>query len=860
MPPPKASIWDHFLAGKKQNQSHVRAHCQGCIEKERPAEEVVELDDDGKPKLLSQSWVIEACQACKKDIGGVLGVSSSMVAHILGKSGSKPCPNASAEARKTANRTRDPKGKEKREREESGSDSDDDSGRKPVKWKLLTKVKTSLKQSQLKVFRGISIPFTKEQLKVVRKQFLRATISANLPFRWVEDPEIITLFLLFRATADDAMPNCQQLSGRLLDNANTGVTEHLKQLLRGEYAVLASDGWKDESRDSVNGVNVSVSGKTYLVDLIHATADKKVGPSMCIAFKGMIDKAEDIYGVKVVAFCCDNDGGSRRGRKDLVIDRSWLFGPPCCAHQARLIFYFQTAETAEQATDLIGWLLNHGKVRSIFNDTQAKISVPPGKVLAFLVANMTCWTTHFIAFDHLYDLKDPMHRAVISCRHDIIATQVGAEKNCQKKQKLKDDATDHCDLIDDGGFWRRLKTVVDDIEPICLGTNLNQTDGLRPDYPDQALLTFAGIFLYFQKHSKPSVAAGMAKRVEKCWNTLDQPMFVLALVLNPFEGVARFGEKAGISPFTLNTVLLQVYCCIQLRPPKIPRSIEEEEEYKKTKVVKEKEVSESFLSYLSSKGPFDNWEKNKKAFQSVHGNNPIAVWKVFLTTPSTYQVADLALLLLGMSVNQAGLERNFSDLKIKKTRLRNRLKLPRLEKMAKVGADIRASHKEAGFLEERGKRKNHDEAKAANLLAVPCYADLLEEETSSSDEEEAVSKTRSGLVRSRDGWQKEMAKWVQKEQKRSDRSDEGEDDNSDDNMLQDAMYGRQRSKWLPRSLDLLFGGRKESDVDEHLRRSNRRQAYSEEARLMELLANEAEDAEIIPDDGELEGSGDNFEG
>ncbi len=52
--------------------------------------------------------------------------------------------------------------------------------------------------------------------------------------------------------------------------------------------------------------------------------------------------------------------------------------------------------------------------------------------------------------------------------------------------------------------------------------------------------------------------------------------------------------------------------------------------------------------------------------------------------PSTYELADFATLLLSMSVNQAGLECSFSDLKIKKTRLRNRLKLPRLEKMAKV--------------------------------------------------------------------------------------------------------------------------------------------------------------------------------
>ena len=56
---------------------------------------------------------------------------------------------------------------------------------------------------------------------------------------------------------------------------------------------------------------------------------------MCIAFEAMIDKAEGLYNIIVVAFCCDNDGGSQRGRKDLVMKRPWLFGPPCCAHQVR---------------------------------------------------------------------------------------------------------------------------------------------------------------------------------------------------------------------------------------------------------------------------------------------------------------------------------------------------------------------------------------------------------------------------------------------------------------------------------------------------------------------------------------------
>ena len=51
------------------------------------------------------------------------------------------------------------------------------------------------------------------------------------------------------------------------------------------------------------------------------------------------------------------------------------------------------------------------------------------------------------------------------------------------------------------------------------------------------------------------------KRIEKRWKALDQSMFILALVLNPFEGISRFGDKAAINPFTLNTVLLEVSLC-----------------------------------------------------------------------------------------------------------------------------------------------------------------------------------------------------------------------------------------------------------------------------------------------------------
>ena len=95
---------------------------------------------------------------------------------------------------------------------------------------------------------------------------------------------------------------------------------------------------------------------------------------------------------------------------------------------------------------------------------------------------------------------------------------------------------------------------------------------------------------------------------------------------------------------------------------------------------------------------------------------------------------------------------------------------------------------------------------------------------------------------------------------RNGEEEQAQSDDSDGEGLGNVMYGRQQSKWLPRSLELLFGDQKEVDVDEQLRRVRWREAYTEEARLMELLADEEADEDRVPDDGELEGSGDDFNG
>jgi len=62
-------------------------------------------------------------------------------------------------------------------------------------------------------------------------------------------------------------------------------------------------------------------------------------------------------------------------------------------------------------------------------------------------------------------------------------------------------------------------------------------------------LTIAGIYLYFSAHPEPEVRQHMCSWLER-WKDCDQLLFMLALVLNPYEGLSAF-EMTGLSSFNL---------------------------------------------------------------------------------------------------------------------------------------------------------------------------------------------------------------------------------------------------------------------------------------------------------------------
>src|SRR5882762_4245313 len=364
--------------------------------------------------------------------------------------------------------------------------------------------------------------------------------------------------------------------------------------------------------------------------------------------------------------------------------------------------YFKVYDAAqmisELPTDLIGWLNNHRKVHKMFDASQAQISLDrrgQSVVLAYLVANLTRWTTHCIAFIRLLRVQNALKLKVIQNREGIIHAQVGAATYAEK-DRLTRDAIKHCDLIANASFWSALEDVMGDIEPICYGTNINQKDSTRAD---EVLLTLAGIFLHFDTHPVPEVANGMKKRIDKRWKDCDQPLFILAVILNPFEGFSHFGDKAGMNHFLCNRLLISVssfsdriiillsQCSgIHNRPSNTISEVEQG--------AAERRVSAAFMRYLASTGQFAGWREMQADWEESMGKDPNDVWSAFESDSEVAELSKFAKMIFSIVVNQAGCERTFSDLKVKQMDRCSRLGLQKLDKMTKVSEkyDIHLAH------------------------------------------------------------------------------------------------------------------------------------------------------------------------
>ncbi|KAJ7444450.1 hypothetical protein FB451DRAFT_1434298 [Mycena latifolia] len=280
--------------------------------------------------------------------------------------------------------------------------------------------------------------------------------------------------------------------------------------------------------------------------------------------------------------------------------------------------------------------------------------------------------------------KDYLRFAVMQSRGAIIAAQVGAAKSTEK-QRLE-----------------------------------QETDSTRAD---QVLLTLARVYLHFVDHPETAVSSALVKRIEKRWADYDQPLYLVALIFNPFEATS---------------LVVHLY--------------------------------HRMMDYPEND-------------DSAAGKDPVAVWTALQSSGSCKELAQFAILVLMVVINQAACERVFSQ-------------VMNDDPASKANGGIQDAHLREGPNPMRDKRKNRSSVDKPLTVPYACYRDLLEDQ----DDEDEGEHDRA-LVSSPATWKVEMAKWIASVREAD--VMEVEDPPSESESPNIKVSNR---KWFKTSFAVLFGG------------------------------------------------------
>jgi hypothetical protein len=171
--------------------------------------------------------------------GSTRGERSAFIAHIIGGRSIQPCLYASDAAKAEAVDQRAALAQNSAQIDATATLGSKKRSHSSAAIELSSQPSKKLKQGLLKTFRGVDMPFSQEETAAIQAQVLRATVSANLPFQAMRNPEMLKLFGMLRTVAPSIIPSRQVIGGRLLDEASSKVDLMLVKVLSGRNLGLS---------------------------------------------------------------------------------------------------------------------------------------------------------------------------------------------------------------------------------------------------------------------------------------------------------------------------------------------------------------------------------------------------------------------------------------------------------------------------------------------------------------------------------------------------------------------------------------------------------------------------------------------
>ncbi|THH07907.1 hypothetical protein EW145_g3063 [Phellinidium pouzarii] len=675
--PPKSWAWEHFFSDGKtrpgKDRSHfaawrnfctnaARHHLQeedrlavefGTIEAVRSKEELIQqarLDIcviTGKPRILCNH--LRRCQYCPASVKS----KATFEATGDGLSEDTTSFHASSEASSVPN-----------------SDSETAFASPHVISSSLKRSATSSvsassfkkprQQSEFTVYASKSNPWSAQRQQLFETMLLNAFTSAGWAHHGIEDPDVRAFFHEFIPSAQN--PWRKTLGGSILDRMIIKAEGEAKEHVKGKYATMQCDGWKDVSKKHLLAFMFTADRKARITNVHDNSAQRKSAEKLKTLMDSELDYMTKVLLLLVIGICGDASGDERAARLQMLAKYPYLLIADCWAHQIQLIVgdYIkanpEVAEAIDSTVMVIKWFMYHSYAPGIFNKEQL---MTYSSVLALIFPIITRWTAHFCAIARLLQVKKAMVIVVMKYETELVNSVGNKKETLDKARKVME-------IIKSGSFWDSLTQIKEYLQPLAIAANVAHAANTRCDH---VLLMLAKLYkVYnamqlnddsFTMYNIDSPVTPIIKSIEKRWAKADQDLFIACLYLNPLIGYQLFNVSTlplGVLIGMLRRLYARVF---QVAEVEIPSNL-----------------VTSIMAYNEQEGIFSemSWPiqtlKLSFAEQNDGEIDPVTLWKF---TDKKNPLTRLAILLLSFTPNSASCERVFSTMGNIKTKKRNRL-------------------------------------------------------------------------------------------------------------------------------------------------------------------------------------------
>ncbi|KAJ3279752.1 hypothetical protein HK104_001181 [Borealophlyctis nickersoniae] len=467
------------------------------------------------------------------------------------------------------------------------------------------------------------------------KLILRATVSANLPFTWIQDPEVRRLFNQVTRPGTITIPSPRSIENRVLKAVDEEVKMRGDGLIRGSrFFTLSMGSWQNVKRHRILATNVITMDRKLVpaVDVAECDAERKNGSGVADRLRVVLERLDRFEGSSCVGIVTDPAAECRKGRRLVLKDRPSIIGVDSAPHQVSLLAANMVRAvpwTAGAISDLI-------EVIEFWNDHPVPVSrlwytqnMIYGRRVSLKTPSSSCWTSYLDAVQSVLDSEKAM-RAVITDEHirnEILASFAGTADGPSK-------ATRVIIIMESDTFWQRVWDLQRVLRPLCRAYEAVQRQHASMD---TTLFTFAQLLFAYAGDPDSIAASTMMQAIENRWAKTDQALYVLTYVLHPARHMRHLNEaEPTLQPHLLAQQAARYYeQLLQEKPDGLLGD---------------------FAKYLHKHAPF-----NPEVFEDKElTKDPVLFWEMFKSAAPS--IAVLALRLFAVSLDAGVLEQVFHEI------------------------------------------------------------------------------------------------------------------------------------------------------------------------------------------------------